>query len=302
LPAPQEVNRIVLKWEKAYAAQYHVSTLPAYALNVTHRDSVFQIFNLRGGYTSQVKEDIWIMVGPFGENLWPQSLDACAGQGTAQVNGFWEVPVSIGGPDNAGELFEILVFTAEDQTSRFISETLQTWCQEGNYPGFPRDALPTGLTQHQRIIVTRGSAGRSPSPDISNTTLPGEVTLENIQAGASVPQSLTANGAYTDVADHHIWVLVHAPDGRYYPQSTNACEGVSTLQSDDLWSAKINLGGDGDAGKSFDIIVVLVDQAAHAMFKQREQTGCETGRFPGYLLIELPPGIDQKASISVTRQ
>ena len=110
------------------------------------------------------------------------------------------------------------------------------------------------------------------------------------------------HGTYTNDVTDHIWVLVYPPDGRYYPQSTNACEGISTKQGDGLWEARIGLGGDGDVGKLFDIVVVLANEAAHAIFEARQQEGCETGEFPGYLFIELPRGIDQKASVSVTRQ
>ena len=301
LSEPQDVNRIVLEWEKAHAEKYCVSILAAYALNVKSRDIVSQTFSLRGGYTSQITDDIWVMVGPPGDNLWPQSLNACAGEGTAKVNGLWEVRVGVGGSGDVGRLFEIIVFTADDKASSLISETLQIWCQQGGYPGFRRDELPDGLTEHQRITVKRGSEGSSPSPDISNAKLPGQVTLDGINKGEVVSQSLTVSGIYTDVTAH-IWVLTYAPDGHYYPQSTNACEGISTIQSDGLWEARITVGGDGDVGKPFDIIVVQANEDAHKIFKEREQIGCETGHFPGYLFIQLPQGIDQKANVSVTRQ
>lgn len=210
--------------------------------------------------------------------------------------------VSFGGAGHVGRRFEILVTTADDEASRLISQTLQTWCQQGDYPGFPQDELPDGLTKHQRITVRRGSEWSAPSPDISNVELPGQVTLEGIESLDTVPQSLTVSGTYTSDVTDHIWVLVYAPDGRYYPQSTNACEGISTIPGDGLWEARINVGGDGDAGKPFDIIVVLADEDAHAIFEARQQRGCATGEYPGYLFIQLPRGIDQKASVSVTRR
>jgi hypothetical protein len=69
-----------------------------------------------------------------------------------------------------------------------------------------------------------------------------------------------------------------------------------------LWEAGINLGENGDAGKSFDIIVVLVNEEVHAIFERRQEEGCQTGSFPGLLFIELPQGIDEKASASVIRE
>jgi hypothetical protein len=99
-----------------------------------------------------------------------------------------------------------------------------------------------------------------------------------------------------------IWVLVYPPDGRYYPQSTDACAGISTIQSGGLWETRTNLGGGGDAGKPFDIIAVLVNEEVHAIFEARQEEGCRTGHFPGLLFIELPQGIDEKASVRVIRQ
>ena len=303
LPESQVVNRIVLKWETAYAKEYCVTTLPVYALNVKSGDIVSQTLMLRGGYTSQVTDDIWIMVGTAaGNTLWPQSPNACEGQPALKLDGWWEVHIGAGVPDDIGKLFEIVVTTTDDAASRLISQMLQTWCQQDYYPGIPRSELPDGLTEHQRITVRRGSGnGWLRSLDISNVELPGQVTLEGINSGDISPQRLTVGGVYADVTDH-IWVLVYAPDGHYYPQSTNACAGISTSRHDDLWEGGISLGGDSDGGKPFDIIVVLANEDAHAIFEERQQKGCATGEYPGHLFIELPRGIDQKASVSVTRQ
>jgi hypothetical protein len=256
-----------------------------------------------GEYSPEITEDIWVSIGlPGGTRFWPQSPNACEGQPALKLNGQWEVRAFVGSPDDNEKLFEIIINTADDEASRFISQTLQTWCQQGSYPGFSRGELPDGLVEHQRITVKRGTEASAPSPDISNLELPGQVNLERINSGDVVPQSLVVSGAYTDAMTNRIWVLVYAPDGRYYPQSTNACEGISTIQLDGLWEAKIGLGGDGDVGESFDIIVVLANEDAHATFEARQQGGCETKEYPGYLFIELPRGIDQKAIVSVIRQ
>jgi len=302
LPEPQTVNRVVLTWEEAYATEYCVSVLSVYASNVSNGDIVPQTFMLRGEYAPQITDDIWIMVGPPGENLWPQALNACAGEGTAKFNGRWEVRASASGSDDAGRLFEIIMFTANDEANRFISQTVQAWCQQGDYPGFPRHELPDGLTEHQYITVRRGSQRHESSPDISNVELPGHVTLEGIQNGDTVPGALPLSGTYTGDVTDHLWAVIYAPDGRYYPQSIDACRGISTIRQAGLWEARIGLGGDGDMGRPFSIIVVLANEHAHAIFEARQQRGCETGQFPGYLFIELPQGLDQKASVSVTRQ
>lgn len=302
LPKAQVVNRIELKWETAYAREYCVTVMPpVYASNVKNGDTVAQSSSLIGEYAPEVTDDIWVFVG-YGSVLWPQSPNACEGEATFKLNGRWEVRIGVGGPEDERKLFEIVVTTTDDQASRFLAQTLQAWCQQGSWPGIPRDELPPGLTFWQNIIVKRGGPGVVQSrPNISNVKLPGQVVMEGIKNGDTLPQSLTVSGTYTDVTDH-IWVLVYAPDGRYYPQSTNACEGISTIQGGGLWEARINLGGDGDVGRPFDIIVVLVNEDVHAFFEARQEEGCRTGSFPGLLFIELPQGIDEKASVSVIRE
>jgi hypothetical protein len=309
LPDPQMINLIVLKWETAYASEYCVTvtepvtatpTTLVHISNVQAGNTVPQSLSLVGRYTPEITDDIWILVGAPGENVWPQSPNACEGESTVKTKGRWEVRVGVGGSDDVGRLFEIIVTTADDQASSFLAQTVQTWCQQDNYPGIPRNELPSGLTSWQSIIVRRGGPEvAQPRPDISNVELPGQVILEGINNGDTVPHSLTLAGTYTNDVTDNIWVLVYPPDGRYYPQSTNACKGVSTIQDGGLWEVKTYLGGDSNAGKPFDIIVVLANKEAHACFKAREREGCSTGSFPGFYSIELPPGIDEKASVSV---
>jgi hypothetical protein len=303
LPIPQVVNRVVLKWEQAYARRYCVTVMPPTVHDIEQGDTVAQSLSLLGAYPPEVADDIWVLVGPPGENVWPQSPNACEGESTAKINGLWEVRIGMGGSGDVGRLFEIIVTTANDEASGFLAETIQRWCQQGHYPGLSRSELPTiGLRFWQSIVVRRGSDDAELSPDISNVELPGQVILDGANDGDIVPQSPTVSGTYSNDVTDHIWVLAYPPDGRYYPQSTDACAGISTIQSGGLWEARINLGGEGDAGKPFDIIVVLVNEEAHAIFEARQEEGCQTGHFPGLLFIELPQGIDEKDSVRVIRQ
>lgn len=270
-------------------------------LNVQNSDTVAQSLSLIGEYAPEVTDDLWIFVGPPGENRWPQSPNACLGESAFKLDGRWEVRIGLGGPNDVGRFFEISMTTANDQASSYLSQTLLTWCRNNNYPGLSKNELPAGLTEYPPITVRRGPGDSEPHLDSSNIELPGQVVLEGIADGDIVPQSFAVSGTYSAEVTDHIWVIVYAPDGRYYPQSKNACEGISTIQSNGFWESGINLGGAGDANKPFDIIVALVNEDVHTIFERRQEEGCRTGSFPGYLFIELPHGIDEKASVSVRR-
>jgi hypothetical protein len=271
--------------------------------NVQAGATLPQSFSLIGRYATGITADIWVLVGPSQGKLWPQSPDACQGLPATKANNVWETRIGVGGPQDVGSLFDIIVATGEEETSRVLAETLREWCRQNDYPGIARDELPSGLVTWQKITVRRGGAEAELQPgDISNVELPGQVVLEGIADGDTVPQSLSVGGSYTSDVTDHIWVLVYAPDGRYYVQSTNACEGISTIQESNLWQARISLGGEQDAGKRFDIVVTLADEVAHQIFEVRQAEGCRTGHFAGMFSIELPQGIDQKARVWVTRQ
>jgi hypothetical protein len=275
--------------------------LQVYVSNVKDGDTVAQSLTLLGKYAPEVTEDIWVFV-EFRGTYWPQSPNACEGESVAKIDGLWEVRAGVGGSEDEGKLFEVILTAADEQASQFIAQTLQTWCQNNEYPGLIQNELPVGLTTYEHVTVRRGPQPSQPHPDISNIELPGQVFLEGFNNNDTVPQILSVEGAYSNEVIDHIWVLVYPPNGRYYPQSTDACAGISTVQSGGLWQADISLGGEGDAGKPFDIIVVLANEEANAVFERRQEIGCQTGSFPGLLFIELPQGIDEKASVSVIRE
>jgi hypothetical protein len=119
---------------------------------------------------------------------------------------------------------------------------------------------------------------------------------------AQVPQRQNIAVKYSsDVADK-IWVLVHAPNGRWYPQSTNACRGVHTRAGDGEWQVVSGFGGAGEVGQAFDIAVVLADAAANQVFEEKQKQWCEANNYLGFLTIELPQGISEKARVHVTRK
>ncbi|MCP5099633.1 MAG: hypothetical protein GY943_29110 [Chloroflexi bacterium] len=101
----------------------------------------------------------------------------------------------------------------------------------------------------------------------------------------------------------HLWVLAYTPDGRYYPQTVDACSDthVSTTESG-RWQVRAQLGNENDAERVFELLAVLVDEETHLELLDYLANGCETGNYPGYLSIELPAGIDIKDTHIVTRE
>lgn len=271
-------------------------------LNVKDGETVAQRLSLVGEYAPEVSDDIWVLVGLLDDRLYPQSPNACTGQPAFKLNGHWEVPIGVGNPGDADAKFEIIVTTANIQDSQFLAQTVQTWCQNNNYPGLPRDQLPASLKEHQHLTVTRANEQIGPHPPLSNTELPGQLSITSLHNGDPAPQSFFLSGAADSSVAEAIWVLIYNPNGRFYPQSSNACENQHTIRSDNLWQVPISLGGPDDVGKPFDIIAVLVDADANAFFEQKQQEWCQANSYSGFLAIELPPGLDEKASIRVIRQ
>lgn len=276
-------------------------TLPVYVSNVKEGDTVAQSLSLVGEYAPGVTDDIWVFVGPLGGRRWPQSPNACAGEGTRKLNGRWEVHIGLGGPGDAGALFEIIVTTANTQASQSLTQTLQSWCQKNDYPGFTE--LPAGLIEYDQVRVVRGSERYAPHPPISNTDLAGELTIASgLKDGDTAPQFLTLSGTVSPGVTDSIWVLVYSPNGRFYPQSTGPCQNIHTVRVGDRWQVPVHLGGPGNGGEQFDIITVLADAQANAFFEEKQQEWCQANNYPGLLSIELPQGIDEKESIRVMRE
>ncbi|MBM3187214.1 MAG: hypothetical protein FJZ90_00650, partial [Chloroflexi bacterium] len=101
--------------------------------------------------------------------------------------------------------------------------------------------------------------------------------------------------------DLDIWVLVYAPNGRYYPQLDEdpECDGEPPPScSNGTWGVTTYLGETGQSTQ-FDIVCVVADQSASRFFMDRMIQWCRARSWPGLRPYELPPGIEEKDSISV---
>jgi hypothetical protein len=265
--------------------------------NVRDGDHMPQAFVLLGTYPLTLTDDLWIFVEPPNNRFYPQApINQCRATRTPKINGRWEVRVGLGQPQNTGEPFRILLTTAVSATSELIIDTLNQWCEAGDYPGW--DKLPEGARLIQQIAVTRTAELWGIPPAISHVQLPGTVRITDPISGTQVPKTYTIRGTYTPDTTADIWVLLFPTNGRWYPQSSDACAGIHTEASNGQWQVRASFGG--PTGEHFDIVVVLANPEASALFDATQRAWCAAGDAPGFLAITLPQEIDQKDRIEVT--
>lgn len=102
-------------------------------------------------------------------------------------------------------------------------------------------------------------------------------------------------GVYPESHNQDIWVLLKPSDDKYYPQSdyTN-----TSYKSKGEWQVVTRFGG--DAGESYDLIVVETDSTASKFFSDIIGEWKGVNDYVGLELDELPDGAVEVERISVT--
>jgi len=268
--------------------------------NIAGGDSVAQTITVLGQYALEPTEDIWLFVLPPNHRYYPQSMNACAQEPTPKVNGRWEMRATVGVSESVGQTFQLITTVATPQASRMISETLRAWCEVDDYPGF--EQLPQGVTPTHSIAVTRTAERWGPALIITADTLPGSATIGSPLDGAQVGQQETVRGPYTPNVVNAIWLLIYASNGRWYPQSYDACKGIHVHKAKGLWDVLATFGGPGNGGHPFDIVVVLADANASSALDAKQREWCKNNDYRGWLTIELPQKIAEMQRIRVYRK
>lgn len=272
--------------------------------NLLDNDTVAQSTTIMGTYSAELENPFWVFVAPHAvAKIWPQSPDACEGESVYTQQGLWEVRAGIGGPDSTGEFFDILIVIADEAASTEISQTLEQWCRVNSYPGL--DELPAGAELYKTITVRRSAATSGLRPAfVYEAHYPGNVIFDEIiPASTNDPSLYSVSGTFSDIEEAHLWVLVYTPDGRFYPQTLDACgENHIASTEDGHWQVRAKLGNVQDAGRDFEVLAVLVDEEIHQVFLDYLATECETLSFKGFLSIELSGGVDVKASETIRRE
>ena len=279
-------------------------TAPVSILNIKDGAEAAQSISLVGYKDPSITEVVWVFVCPLNSTTcWPQSTNACEGESTAVVGDRWEVRIGIGGLDNVGLFFKIVAYTANAEADASLSQTMVNWCKSGDFPGLSPEEMPAGLTLYDEIAVERNAEPVGDRVLFTESEIPGNVMIDDaVQVEGEEPQVYLVSGTINEDVDAPLWVFVYAPNGRYYLQSTNACDGIHTVRAGGQWQVKVNLGNVNDVGKRFEIVAALVSEETDALFAVQQANGCQTGEFPGFLSIEMPEGVDEKAVITVERE
>lgn len=190
----------------------------------------------------------------------------------------------------------------------------------------PTAAIPTTASTPTQVILVNTPTPIPPTPvPPTNTASQTTVVCQSNRPGLSGPAyggavriTSPANcstdhdpGVQTNTAGTYagipqgtvIWVFVYPPNGPYYPQSPNACDGPLSPPPDQSgvnWEVPSYLGTLNDHLKWFDIVVVLADQDASNTIRQRLYEDCQNQSYDGITAAELSQmNITEKESITV---
>jgi hypothetical protein len=282
-------------------------------LNLHNGDLAAYRTLLLGKYTAGLDENIRVFVVPPPQadgtpsHLYPQSYNHCKGNDGAEMrDGQWEQHIQVGlpEPEDVGLRFDVVLTTATDAGNAAVVAEIQRWCDdpEKKWPGFAE--LPAEVDEVARITVIR-SAEVSHAPDPSGVQLPGAIRITNLRNGQAITDEEVISGTYSNLpAGHTIWMLVHTAWGKWFLQSSAACDGVHTIAENGQWRVTGNFRG-GASNEPYDVVAVVADPAAGAILDQKQREWCAQAqaspdfKWPGMLTIELPPGITEKDRIQV---
>lgn len=138
------------------------------------------------------------------------------------------------------------------------------------------------------LVVNWISEPNGPSPT---------AVITDPATGAYVDQSTRVAGTSAGIEDfERVMLAVYWPEGRrYYP----AVEPLD-LDANGDWTGQASVGGPGDSGAEFDLVLVLNDQAAQDELEGYLERVVASGSAPG--LDELPTGSQRLDTVSVTRR
>jgi hypothetical protein len=269
-------------------------------ININNSDRVPHSMNLLGNHSNRLGGKIWVLVYASNGRWYPQSMDACRGIHINDLGQKWEVPVIFGSENgNIGEAFDVVTVLATDNASEFLDIKQREWCKSGDYPGLLTIDLPQGIEEKDRVRVYRRA---EPSPIISNSSITGDISFSNVADKQDVPWRMNLLGNCSSRLGGKIWVLVYAPNGRWYPQSMDACKGLHVSRNSQRWEVPVIFGSEyGNVGDAFDIVAVLANDNASEFLDAKQREWCKASDYPGLLTTDLPEGIEEKDRARVYR-
>lgn len=150
---------------------------------------------------------------------------------------------------------------------------LASSCGAGAGPNTSQQVRATPTNNPTRDSTT--FAGTTLPPLTTTTVPPPQVEIRTPATGSRVPIEVTATGVAKNIPEGaRLWLVVKVGNG-YYPQI-----GALTLLPSGEWSQQVLFGGPNDGGKTFMLMAVQADSAAHQRFDRWIRDGRATGIFP----------------------
>jgi hypothetical protein len=123
-----------------------------------------------------------------------------------------------------------------------------------------------------------------PAPDDGTS---GEITTPlDCSQVAPAPDAVPVEGTVNLLDAYDLWILVYAPDGRYYPQRVADPPGSCTPaamdpENDGSWSVDAYFGLEGDPPAQFEVVLVVSNFPEQSSLIQYWVDSCNAGVFEG---------------------
>lgn len=137
--------------EQVSSGKQKVIEGPITKVQVTYpiaQDSVKCRILTMGVYPEGHTKDIWVVLRPTDDRYYPQSDHTNT---SFKIDGEWQVVTRFGG--DLGEAYDIIVYEADAEASKFFSDTIEQWKQAENYPGIELASMPAGAVEVERMKV-----------------------------------------------------------------------------------------------------------------------------------------------------
>ena len=137
--------------EQVSSGKQKVIEEPITKVQVTYpiaQDSVKCRILTMGVYPEGHTKDIWVVLRPTDDRYYPQSDHTNT---SFKIDGEWQVVTRFGG--DLGEAYDIIVYEADAEASKFFSDTIEQWKQAENYPGIELASMPAGAVEVERMKV-----------------------------------------------------------------------------------------------------------------------------------------------------
>lgn len=101
-----------------------------------------------GVYPEGHTKDIWVVLRPTDDKYYPQSDHTNT---SFKIDGEWQVVTRFGG--DLGEAYDIIVYEADAEASKFFSNTIEQWKETEEYIGLTLEEMPKGAVEVERMKV-----------------------------------------------------------------------------------------------------------------------------------------------------